>query len=212
MGWLGQGEPVDLSPAEWQRGERLTDVTARLRWLRARSLVRQWLGRTLDLEPGAVILPVQGPLCLDPGQNPLGLHVSLSHGGEWLVVAVAREPVGVDIEPWREVGRVDALARRFLAADAAMVVTSVGEPEKSRRFLRLWTGVESLVKASGVSLYSLLDRVSWREGLPHCLTVDVTLASWQVVLQGEEGPCCLALCLPRHVASDYFTNSTPLRK
>lgn len=76
-----------------------------------------------------------------------GPHFNLSHGGNYAVLAVFRAPVGVDVEPVGE--RVPAIPRRFLRPDELVWLESDPNPE---RFTRLWTRLESALKADGRGL------------------------------------------------------------
>ncbi|MFD7450275.1 4'-phosphopantetheinyl transferase family protein [Kitasatospora sp. NPDC059827] len=74
-----------------------------------------------------------------------GLHFSLSHSGELALLAVARRPVGVDLELLRSGRDVERLSRRFFPCQERELVARGGRPA----FARLWTRKEACVKASG---------------------------------------------------------------
>ncbi len=69
-------------------------------------------------------------------------HFNLSHSGDWAVCALDDEPIGIDIEQYREVD-VENLSTRCYGADAA---------QTSDEFLQAWTRQESYVKATGAGL------------------------------------------------------------
>ena len=82
-----------------------------------------------------------------PGAPPF----SLSHGGDFAVLAVGERgtEVGVDVErcdrPWRE-----AVARRFFTGEEQRWLEGSGE-----RFFRLWTRKEAVLKCRGSGLSRL---------------------------------------------------------
>ncbi len=75
-----------------------------------------------------------------------GVHLSLSHSGRCLVVAVGPVDLGVDIEYLRYPDKWPALLR-WIAAPGERAEAATGTD-----FLRVWTAKESLVKALGSGL------------------------------------------------------------
>ncbi len=79
-----------------------------------------------------------------------GFQYSLSHSGDWVICAVDRKPVGVDIQeirPWKI-----SLAKRFYHEDEYNRLLALGETDPDRQteeFYRMWTAKESAVKLSG---------------------------------------------------------------
>ena len=77
-------------------------------------------------------------------------HYGLSHSGDWVVCAVDRMPVGIDlqeIKPWKL-----SLAKRFYHEEEYNRLLALGETEPDRQtqeFYRMWTAKESAVKLSG---------------------------------------------------------------
>lgn len=95
----------------------------------------------------------------EPGGRPYtpGLHLSLSHAGDVAAVAVTTlGPVGVDVEPRRDLPAA-ALAARWFTPDEASWVA--GRPDD---FLPLWTRKEAVGKALG----SGLGRTGLRRPMP----------------------------------------------
>ena len=79
----------------------------------------------------------------------------MSHSGDLVVVAVARSPVGVDVEQLdgrsRPVGGGDpqALARLVLGADERAALAAVRPSARAHAFLVAWTRKEAVTKATG---------------------------------------------------------------
>jgi 4'-phosphopantetheinyl transferase len=88
----------------------------------------------------------------------LGLDHSVSHSGDVVAVAVARSPVGVDVEQLdgraRPVGGGDpqAVARLVLDADEQAALAAVRPSARARAFLVAWTRKEAVTKATGDGL------------------------------------------------------------
>jgi len=86
------------------------------------------------------------------------LEHSVAHSGDLVAVAVARAPVGVDVEQLDGrahrlgSGDPDALARLVLAEDERSALAAVPPSGQSRAFLVAWTRKEAVTKAKGDGL------------------------------------------------------------
>ncbi len=79
------------------------------------------------------------------------LFTSLSHSGEWVVVAAARNgPVGVDMECLRTERPLKQLSRRFFPPEEDAWLAQFPLEEQSHVFYWLWTAKEALFKALGM--------------------------------------------------------------
>lgn len=88
-----------------------------------------------------------------PVLSVAGIHVSLSHSGSCLAVAVGTTGLGVDIEYLRYPDKWPALCR-WIAAPGDHLETATAAD-----FLRAWTAKEALVKVLGTGLDHGLHRV-----------------------------------------------------
>jgi 4'-phosphopantetheinyl transferase len=90
---------------------------------------------------------------------------SVAHSGDLVAVAVARTPVGVDVEQLDSRprspggGDPDALARLVLADDERAALAAVDPSARSRAFLVAWTRKEAVTKAKGDGLRVPFGRV-----------------------------------------------------
>ena len=74
-------------------------------------------------------------------------YFSLSHSGNVAAVAVAKEPVGVDIEAWNEARFTDALAEKIATAREREALDCT---DRKRAALNaLWTKKEAIFKRMG---------------------------------------------------------------
>lgn len=155
--WIGPstryGDAGCLSGDERARADRMTDRQARADFLRHRAALRTVLAGHLGVPPGDVRFgygPNGRPRCHG------GPAFSLSHAGEWALIAVGGgEPLGVDVE--HLVGRADlaGLARRFLSGlypDLAADLERMPEEAREPVFLTAWTRYEATLKAAGGAL------------------------------------------------------------
>lgn len=123
--------------------------------LRRQFLLRLILGAYLQ-RPGKDIELVRGSSgkpALAPALADSGLQFNLSHSGEWLALALARDvAVGIDIEQHRSLARAAELGRRYFSPQEADHLDALDEPQRSRCFFELWTVREACIKAMGSSL------------------------------------------------------------
>lgn len=149
--WLlrmeGPADDATLSFAEHRRAEAMRGDSVRRRYVHGRSALRRILGDWLDLPPAEVpIEGADGPIRLT---GPARCHVSLSHTGDFVAVAVADDgPVGIDIESTdRYDDRIPGLALTpRKVASAAFVVGERLAP------LAVWVAQEAAMKADGIGL------------------------------------------------------------
>lgn len=89
--------------------------------------------------------------------SPKGVCFNLSHSGEWTVIAISDNEVGVDVQ---QVKPVDMrLAKRFFTEDEWRQTESAGDGA-TELFYRLWTVKEAYLKALGTGLNRPLNTFS----------------------------------------------------
>jgi len=110
-----------------------------------RLLARFALGRRCGRLPGeiAIVRSAGGkPFCAG------GPDFNLSHGGDWVLLAVDDAPIGVDVEPVRDRRLAEELAPR-IASDREQAWLA---QDPGQRFTVLWTRKEAMLKRSGAGL------------------------------------------------------------
>lgn len=126
--------------------------------------LRRWvLARALGIQPAHVVLassPSGKPVLDQPAG---GLDFSLSHTAGCVVVALAGQAVGVDVEQRSRRVRWQALAARFFAAEERDGLATLPADERARQSLCLWSAREAWSKAlgSGVSGFASLPPFAW---------------------------------------------------
>ncbi|HQY48941.1 MAG TPA: 4'-phosphopantetheinyl transferase superfamily protein [Thermomonas sp.] len=143
-----------LTDAERQRLQAITAVSRRDTFLaghwQARALAAQWL--QVDVARIALDAHTDGRPLLRLDGDAVPLHVSLSHSGEWLALALADAPVGVDIELPRRVRDWNALARFVFSPEECERVEAADPAMRADVFHALWTLKEARGKRSGEGL------------------------------------------------------------
>ena len=155
-----------LNPEEQSRAARFHFAADSERWIRSRALLRLCLAERLNSRPEDLCFSTDhfGKPFVDPFPAE-ALHFNLSHSGDYAAVAMAGEPVGVDIERWKEDLAVVELAEfEFQPSEAAFIRRSA---EPHRAFYQLWTAKEAVMKCCGAGL--LLP--------PGCISVGFTAGS-----------------------------------
>jgi len=139
-----------LTLARRQRMERYAAPAEQLRCLAAGLLLRRVLGVRHDQD--LTLNPWGKPRLRRPG----GLGFSLSHAGQYAVLAVGTPPLGVDVEP--RLPPDQPLPLRGLHPAERRALEQQPQPEDF--WLRLWTGKESLLKAVGLGLWRNPEEIS----------------------------------------------------
>jgi 4'-phosphopantetheinyl transferase len=164
-----------LSGDERTRADRISSETERRRFVVARGVLRDILGRYLGVEPDRIELAYEkhGRPRLAETFAGSGVSFNLSHAGDLALYAFSRgRAVGVDVESVRRrVHDAERLARRFFSPTEYDAFLALPEEQKPLAFLRCWTRKEAFIKAIGEGLARSLSSfdVSFRPGEPPAL-------------------------------------------
>ena len=182
---LGAADLAELDPRESARAAAFVFPADRHRYQVAHVMLRRVLAGHLGTEPARLTFGRQRcPACGGPSGKPVlawggtalsgghprtpdgpgtpagegggpGLSFSLAHSGEAVAIAVARGPVGIDVE--REAtGCVCSLASAMHEADAA-IVEVLPEPERHLAVIRWWVRAEAVLKCAGTGIAHGMD-------------------------------------------------------
>lgn len=150
-----------LPPAELARAGRYLHPADGLRFRVARVALRVVLGRCLGVAPAAIELGSganKKPFLL----NDPGLHFSLAHTRDWVLLGLAGQALGVDVERVDpNFAYADVLEVSFGPAERAALARA---PDARREFYRLWTRKEALVKATGQGIDDTLPTLPVLDG------------------------------------------------
>lgn len=118
-------------------------------WL-ARQAMAQWLGG--DATDYILSAPDDGPPVWLDGPQALAwrdVHVSLSHSGNWVACALARHPIGVDIESTGRQRDFAALGQWIGLDLAAKTFAALTPQQQQQTFHTHWTLAEAWFKQAG---------------------------------------------------------------
>jgi 4'-phosphopantetheinyl transferase len=140
-----------LCEQERARAERIVNKHEGELWRRSRGLLRELLGRYLELEPASLRFAVgeHGKPELDRDRLPF----NMSHSGELALYAFSDAgAVGVDVELARRPVDEVAIAGRMLGARVAQRLQALDPATRQREFLRAWARHEAELKCLGVGI------------------------------------------------------------
>ncbi|MGC0151281.1 4'-phosphopantetheinyl transferase family protein [Chromobacterium vaccinii] len=149
--------PDALSPAERLHAGRFFRPRDGARYAAARNALRHLLAAALDADPAELAFAAEsGGKPWLPAHPELGFN--LSHSGDAALVALARGlRLGVDLEQRRRDGRElewRGIAESYFSARERLTLDG---GDATRRFLRMWTAKEAVLKAMGSGLSALAD-------------------------------------------------------
>ena len=141
MNWISRERRAKIARYQHQKDAR--------RSLAAELLMRRAAALWLSLRPDRLSFD-HNPYGRPYLANVRHFKFNVSHSGDYVVIAVSRRTVGVDIE---RIGRCDhALADRFFSPAEGRYLRSLPDSERERAFTMLWTLKECYTKAEGKGL------------------------------------------------------------
>lgn len=143
------------------RADKLTSYRMKedkVRALGAGLLIEKGLEDYLQSAGEQVLLKdAEGRYIIEYGYGPQGkpyfrdfpnLHFSLSHSGELVVLAIADDEIGIDVQQFR--GFQERIAKRFFHEREVKLLESVSDiKEKEILFYKIWTSKEGYIKYTG---------------------------------------------------------------
>jgi 4'-phosphopantetheinyl transferase len=159
-----------LDETERRRWEGYRRDADRERFLTGCVLAKAALAGYAGLQPADVRFDRTCGQCGGPHGKPAfagyGLGHSVAHSGDLVAVAVARDPVGVDVEqldgrshPLGGDGDPEALGRLVLSAAEQAALAAIPPPGRARAFLVAWTRKEAVTKATGDGMRAAFSEV-----------------------------------------------------
>ena len=160
----GQPAPDYLDPQRRQRAEAMRFEADRLRTVGGEVLARRMLAERLGYDP--VDVPLRWNEDGKPEAPDTGWFLSISHSGAYVVCAVDRAPIGVDVETIRDVD--EKFMHRVCSEEELAYALRGGDVQ--RRFWELWTAKEAVFKLTGHGPLLRLSKLALPEGVTVCYT------------------------------------------
>ncbi len=146
-----------LTPTEWHRANRFHQPADRQRFVLGRALFRQVAGQISGQSPEQIAINI-GPRGKPEWVNDNGWHVNLAHSGNWVLLALAKIPVGLDVEQIQPNLDVQVLLDSTFTEEENSFINSHEQPQQA--FYSLWTRKEALLKATGLGINDRLCQCS----------------------------------------------------
>lgn len=192
-----------LNDEEKTRCRRFASPQSGRRFGLFRGALRLRLGRLLNISPSDVRFrsdPRGKPLLDESVHSGVNLHFNLSHSGDWLALATADLPVGIDIEDTRRTLDFVRIAHRVFGERAASILAGMSPDRRRDLFYRWWTAYEAFIKARGAALFAdskQLDPSDYGEAEYARICIRGA-GSWYVMARFF-APLCLSLATPEPV-------------
>lgn len=151
-----------LDRHERDRAARFVHDSDRERYVLGHGYLREVLGLATGQAPASITF--QRGEFGKPVMTGTDLHFNFSDTKDAVLVGIAHEELGVDVETMaRRVDHVSVAEHYFTSEEIALITSS---PDGKRRFLDLWTRKEAVLKASGVGIMD--DLKVLRVDAPRC--------------------------------------------
>ena len=193
-----------LAEDETVRAAHFRVSTDRDRFIVAHALLRRLVATYLETDPARLLFGQAAygkPFLI----NHPELCFSLSHSGDFALVALARREVGVDVERLDRQIEIDGVAASIFSAQELAELRTLVPAERRAAFFRLWTRKEAYVKARGEGLRRSTHSfsVSSRPGDDDALLSDATdsqaAQGWRVGDIAAPAGYCAALAVAQRV-------------
>jgi 4'-phosphopantetheinyl transferase len=140
-----------LSPEEAVRASTYRSASDRREFLVTRAALRHVLAQYTGYEPAGLIFDFgsAGKPMLAGSQE---IHFSVSHTSHLALLAVARNPIGVDVQQMQGGAFSNALLEQSLSSDEQHYVQALPPEARRRALYRCWVGKEAVLKALGTGL------------------------------------------------------------
>jgi 4'-phosphopantetheinyl transferase len=160
-----------LSNDERARAQRFIFERDQNRFIAARGILRDLLGRYLRCAPSAIefVYGPHGKPAIFSAAPRHPLRFNLSHSHELALIAISRErEIGIDVEMIRSDFASEEIARRYFSLGESDELRRLPAELRTEGFFLCWTRKEAYIKALGNGLHIPLDSfdVSLTPGLP----------------------------------------------
>jgi 4'-phosphopantetheinyl transferase len=154
-----------LDREEGARAARFSHQRLRMHFVQSHAIVRRILAAYAGVVDAVGLVFRRGrhgkPRLVAPGAASR-LHFSLSHNGDYCILAVRfGQPLGIDLERLRDVPNACDIARRYFTATETRMLAGLRGGACSDAFFALWTRKEAVSKAMGATLVASLKRVKF---------------------------------------------------
>ncbi|WP_374950230.1 4'-phosphopantetheinyl transferase family protein [Mucilaginibacter sp.] len=150
-----------FTAGEIVRGSKYYRESDRQRFAVSRGALRFILSRYLNIHPSEIEFSQTGEKKPYIANDDTGLQFNLSHSGDWVLLAIAKQHVGTDIEYLDPDFHFDDIIPEHFSEKEAI---SINTSDKIANFYKFWTRKEAFLKATGQGLGEHLKVTSALDG------------------------------------------------
>lgn len=151
-----------LSAEEKVRFGKISNPKAKRNFAYARFLVKKSLSNILNCKPEDALLKPNysgKPELVFPESD---LKFNLSHSGDYIVWAINKGEVGIDVEYLKNRDFL-GIAKDFFVESEFVVIKNASEAERKNIFYRYWTARESLVKCKSLGIFDKIGEIDFEK-------------------------------------------------
>lgn len=148
-----------ISSQQWSEAGQIANPRLKNRFLIIRAALNLFLSRFTEIKPadhhfnktetGKPILEL----------SPKKLHFNISHAEDFFLLAVAHDPVGIDLEEKkRKIPEWNEIIKRYYSPEEQADVMNSAYPEET--FLKIWTAKEAVIKALGTGIHENMKNIN----------------------------------------------------
>jgi 4'-phosphopantetheinyl transferase len=150
-----------LSPEEELRANKFFRVQDRLRFVLGRGGAKELLSFYSNKVPSELMLEI-GPKGKPFVQASDKLYFNISHSGNWVLIAIGKKELGIDLEKMTGEAIRDSLLRECFHRDELKLISESEDPVME--FFKFWTRKEAFLKAAGNGMVDDLQAITCLEG------------------------------------------------
>ena len=201
-----------LSEAERVKVARFKFESLRQAAVISRGSLRIILSKFLTIPPETIqfIYNAQDKPALAP---PAEYAFNVAHSGNFVLIAVSKTAVGVDIEQMKQEHEYEMIARRYFSEWETAVFQDLPAADQPQAFYNCWTRKEAYLKGIGTGLTTKLDSfdVEFRSGREPTLLETrhspVNVEKWQLIEVKTAVNYTAALAVKTHQKIDITHHS-----
>ncbi len=187
--WLADADSVpnfSLSVEEQRKMNAMKLPFAAHRFESTRKLLRYLFETYLNCSQCQIATTDQGKPFLPAFPE---FHFNVTHSKKMIMVALARSPIGIDLERERKLD-VLRIAKRFFSLSELLVLQKKDPAQQQQIFFKLWTAKEAALKADGQGIaFGMKNNLAVMKG-ENISSIELEDQSWKIsswsFLEGEE--------------------------
>ncbi len=200
-----EGHRSVLSAAEQDRASRFVQPDDACRYIIAHGVLRQLLSEHTDIAKHQLFFTKNefGKPALVLSDSKAAIHFNLSHSGGFVIIALSRHPVGVDVEYLKTDFSFGSLLPHYFTAAEAQLISTSASPLAA--FFSAWTRKEALGKGLGSGITENMQNLPSLDGF-HRSTDLLVVNDWKVQTFWVDDEHVASLACSGNVAEVRFFN------